>query len=90
MEVNKMTWQVEEEHSIYDAVKDWGEYRFVCLMKDNTIQIFSGYMDENYDGEINVYIDCISDDNHDNVDDILMWIEVPEKQLKELIKEQLK
>lgn len=90
MEINKMTWQVEEEHSIYDAVKDWCGSRFICLMKDNTIQIFSGYMDENYDGETNVHVDCISDDNHDDVDDILMWIEVPEKQLKELIKEQIK
>lgn len=90
MEINKMSWQVEEDNSIYNAVKDWCGSRFICLMKDNTIQIFIGFMDEAYDGEINVHVDCISDDNHDDVDDILMWIEVPEKQLKELIKEQLK
>lgn len=57
--------------------KDWNYHRFVCLMKDNTIQVFSGTNDETYDGEINTYIVCVSDDSHDNTDDILMWIEVP-------------
>ena len=76
-EVKKMTWQVEAEHSIYDAVQDWNYHRFVCLMKDNTIQVFTGINDETYNGEINTYINCVSDDSHDNTDDILMWIEVP-------------
>ena len=77
-EVKKMTWQVEAEHSIYNAVNDWDIHRFVCLMKDNTIQFFSGINDETCEGEINTHIDCISDDSHDDTDDILMWIEVPD------------
>jgi len=76
-EIKKMTWQVEAEHSIYDAVQDWDYHRFVCLMKDNTIQVFSGMNDETYNGEINTHIDCVSDYSHYNTDEILMWIEVP-------------
>lgn len=43
-------------------------------MKDGTIQRFNGSLDEDYEGHINVHIDGVND-NYDNVDDIVKWIE---------------
>ena len=68
------TWHLQEKENIYDAVKDWSLHTFVCLMKDGTIQRFSGNFDEDYEGHINVHIDGVNDD-YDNVDDIVKWIE---------------
>ena len=68
------TWHLQEKEDIYDAVKDWGLYTFVCIMKDGTIQKFIGNLDEDYEGHINVHIDGVNDD-YDNVDDIVKWIE---------------
>ena len=68
------TWHLQEKEDIYDAVKDWGLYTFACLMKDGTIQKFNGGMDEDYEGHIHVHIDGVNDD-YDNVDDIVKWIE---------------
>ena len=72
-EVN--TWHLQEKEDIYDAVKDWSFYKFVCIMKDGTIQEFIGTLDEDYEGHINVHIDGVNDD-YDNVDDIIKWIEL--------------
>jgi hypothetical protein len=43
-------------------------------MKDGTIQKFTSNMDEDYEGHISVYI-CGANDDYDNVDDIVKWIE---------------
>lgn len=67
-------WHLQEKEDIYDAVKDWGLYTFLCIMKDGTIQRFNGSLDENSEGHINVHINCVNDD-YDNVDDIVKWIE---------------
>lgn len=69
------TWHLQEKEDIYDAVKDWGLYTFACVMKDGTIQKFTGNLDEDCEGHINVHIDGVNDD-YDNVDDIVKWIEV--------------
>lgn len=69
------TWHLQEKEDIYDAVKDWGLHTFACVMKDGTIQKFSGIMDEDYEGHIGVNIDGVNDD-YDNVDDIVKWIEI--------------
>lgn len=53
---------------------DWSIHRFACLMKDDTIQVFSGIRDKNYDGEIATHID--NADDYDT-DDIVMWTEIP-------------
>lgn len=68
------TWHLQEKEDIYDAVKDWGLYTFVCIMKDGTIQRFNGNLDEDCEGHINVHINGVNDD-YDNVDDIVEWIE---------------
>lgn len=72
-EVN--TWHLQEKESIYDAVKDWSLHTFACLMKDDTIQKFTGICDEDFEGHINVHIDGVNDD-YDDVDDIVKWIEI--------------
>ena len=69
------TWHLQEKEDIYDAVKDWGLYTFACIMKDGTIQRFNGSLDEDYEGHINVHINGVNDD-YDNVDDIVEWIEI--------------
>ena len=68
------TWHLQEKENIYDAVKDWNLHTFACVMKDGTIQKFTGNMDEDYEGHINVYI-CGTNDDYDDVDDIVKWIE---------------
>lgn len=67
-------WHKESEESIYNSITDWSIHRFACLMKDNTIQVFSGIQDENYNGEISTHID--NADDYDT-DDIVMWTEIP-------------
>lgn len=67
------TWHLQEKEDIYDAVKDWSLHTFVCVMKDGTIQKFTGCMDEDCEGHINVYIYGVNDDY--NNDDIVKWIE---------------
>lgn len=68
------TWHLQEKENIYDAVKDWGLYTFACIMKDGTIQKFTGNLAEDSEGHINVHVDGANDD-YDNVDDIVKWIE---------------
>ena len=67
-------WHLQEKEDIYDAIKDWGLYKFACIMKDGTIQKFNGSLDEDSEGHIHVHIDGVNDD-YDNVDDIVKWIE---------------
>ena len=73
----EMTWQVQAENDIYDVLNDWDYHRFVCLMKDGTIAEFSGICDETCEGSINQHLDCVDDKLLYDVDDIVMWIEVP-------------
>lgn len=68
------TWHLQEKEDIYDAVKDWRLHTFACIMKDSSIQKFNGCCDEDCEGHINVHIDGVNDD-YDNVDDIVKWIE---------------
>lgn len=68
-------WHLQEKENIYDAVKDWGLYTFACIMKDGTIQKFTGNLDEDCEGHINIHIDGTNDD-YDDVDDIVKWIEL--------------
>ena len=72
--LNQMVWHDNNIDDIYDAVRDWGMYRFVCLMKDNTIQVFNGYADENSEGHNSVYVDS-TNDKYDT-DSIVCWCEV--------------
>ena len=65
-------WHLQEKDDIHDAVKDWSYHRFACLMKDNTLQLFTGIRDETVDGHIDTHIDCMNDLY--DVDDILVWI----------------
>ena len=69
------TWYLQEKEDIYNAVKDWGSYTFACVMKDGSIQKFIGNLDEDCEGHINVHIWGVNDD-YDNVDDIVKWIEI--------------
>lgn len=79
LEVKELdNWHLQSKEDIYDAVKDWGLYKFVCIMKDGTIQRFNGSLDEDCEGHVHVHIDGVNED-YDNVDDIVYWIEIPTK-----------
>lgn len=69
------TWHLQEKEDIYNAVKDWSLHTFVCIMKDGTIQRFTGNMDEDCEGHINVHVNGVNDD-YDDVDDIVKWTEL--------------
>lgn len=68
------TWHLQEKEDIYDAVKDWSLQTFACIMKDGTIQKFTGNLDEDYEGHINIHIYGANDD-YDDTDEIVKWIE---------------
>ena len=68
------TWHLQTKENIYDAIKDWNLHTFACLMKDGTIQKFTGIADEDYKGHIDIHIDGVNDD-YDDVGDIVKWIE---------------
>ena len=68
------TWHLQEKEDIYDAVKGWDLHTFMCIMKDGTIQKFTGCRDEDHEGHINVHINGVNDD-YDDIDDIIKWIE---------------
>ena len=70
-------WNKQDEKDIYDSFNDWSYHRFVCLMKDGSIQVFTGICDEHDDGMVEKHINCSTSD-HFYIDDINMWIEVPE------------
>lgn len=75
LEVKDMdTWHLQEKEDIYDAVKDWNLHTFACIMKDGTIQRFTGFRDEDFEGHINTHIDGVDDDIC-NINDIVKWIE---------------
>lgn len=68
------TWHLQEKENLYDAINDWNLHTFACIMKDGTIQKFYGSCDEDFEGQINTHIYGVNDD-YDNVDDIVKWIE---------------
>jgi len=70
-------WHKQSEEDIDDSFNDWSLHRFVCLMKDGSIQEFTGMLDECYDGSINLHLDCVNDEYDWEYDDIIFWIEVP-------------
>ena len=69
------TWHLQEKENIYNAVKGWSLQTFVCVMKDGSIQKFTGSIDDDYKGFITVHIDGVND-VYDDVDDIVKWIEL--------------
>ena len=59
-------------YDICEMVDDLDIKHFICVMKDNTVQHFIGYLDEdNYDNPI---FECVSDNETKySIDDIKYW-----------------
>lgn len=70
-------WHKQSEEDIDDSIIGWSMHSFICLMKDGTIQEFTGILDESYEGSINKHLDCVDDNYEWEYDDITYWIEVP-------------
>ena len=70
------TWNRQSEKDIYDSFNDWDYHTFLCLMDDGSVQKFTGICAECVDGTVNKHIDAI-DDEYDDVDKIVYWIETP-------------
>ena len=72
MEVFNTTFYKQSSKDIWDEVNDWLDSIFICIMKDNSIQKFIGFLDETYDGQINPHCECITNDDY-STDDIKYW-----------------
>ena len=72
---NNFAWNKESENSIYESIDDLGYHVFACIMRDGTLQKFSGMWDEDYYGM--TYIDIGDIGCKYSTDDIVMWIEIP-------------
>jgi hypothetical protein len=72
---NNFTWNKESEYSIYDAIDDWGYHKFACVMKDGTLEEFTGVWDEDCEDHNHLHIEDIT--GMYSTDDIVMWIEIP-------------
>lgn len=70
------SWNKQDKEDIYSSFNDWEYHRFVCLMKNGSIQVFTGICDEHDDGMVEKHLNCSTND-HFNIDDIYMWTEVP-------------
>lgn len=70
-------WHKQSEEDIDDSIIGWSIHSFICLMKDGTIQEFTGIQDESYEGSISKHLDCVNDNYEWEYDDITFWIEVP-------------
>ena len=77
-------WHKQSEDDILFAIDDWVYHAFACMMKDGKLVKFSGLNDEAYYGEITTHIDCISDNYDYGIDDIEMWIEIPDIKTKNI------
>lgn len=71
------SWHFQSKEDIDNVLEDWGLHTFVCLMKDGTIQKFSGIQAECYNGTINKHLDCVDDNYEWDYNDIVCWIEIP-------------
>lgn len=69
-------WHLQDIDDIYDAVTGWTFHKFACQMYDGTIHEWNGMCDETDDGQVVTHLDC-ADEDYDNVDDIIMWTEIP-------------
>lgn len=76
MKVFNTTFFEQSTKDIWDLVNDWSSVTFICVMKDNSIQKFIGFLDETSEGQINAHCDCITSDDY-STDDIKYWGYVP-------------
>lgn len=77
MKVFNTVFFEQSSKDIWDEVNDSSTtVTFICVMKDNSIQKFSGFLDENYKGQITPYCVCITSDDY-GTDDIKYWGYVP-------------
>ena len=78
MKAYSTTFYRQSEKDIWYEVNDWSDVTFICVMKDNSIQKFIGFLDETYDGQINPHCDCVTSDGY-STDDIKYWGYIPKE-----------
>jgi hypothetical protein len=81
-DIKSIHWNIENEYSIVMACDSWDSRRFICVMDDNTIQQFFGFIDETSEGEIIPEIYCLNEE-YDNIDRIVWWVEAPDVKPRE-------
>lgn len=70
-------WHNQEVDDIWDSFNDWEYHKFACISKGGNLLDFSGHMDEDSEGGVNKYIECITNVEY-TTDDIAYWIEFPD------------
>lgn len=73
MEKEIAKWHKESEETIWDAIEPWDTHFFVCIMSDESIEMFLGMCDENNDGDMGKHLYSETDASSE---DINLWIEV--------------
>lgn len=73
-----IVWHKQDVDDICDTINDWSIHKYLCRMKDGTLNIAIGSADEGCDGDVSrsIYFE-ISDEKYYS-DDIEAWVEIME------------
>ena len=74
--MNNFIWNKQEENDIFWSWNDWEVHYFACVLKNGMCIVYSGILDEGYNGEINRHLEPVEDYNY-SIEDIALWTEMP-------------
>lgn len=75
---NAIVWHKQDVDDIYNTFKDWSVHKYLCRMKDGSLNIAMGSVDENYNGDFGININFEINDEKYYIDDIEAWAELSE------------
>jgi hypothetical protein len=73
-----IVWHKQDVDDICDTINDWSIHKYLCRMKDGTLNIAIGSADEGCNGDVSRYIYFKINDEKYYTDDIEAWAELPE------------
>lgn len=74
--MNNFIWNNQKENDIYWSWNDWDLHYFACVLNNGLCIVYTGIIDESFDGESIRHLEPV-EDYHYGVDDIAMWTEMP-------------
>lgn len=78
LEIQKIVWHQQGVDDIYNAFYDWSVHRYLCRMKDGSLNIAMGSVDEDYNGDVSRNIHFKINDEKYCADDVEAWAELTE------------
>ena len=70
-------WFKQSENDV-TITADWEIRHFICIMKNGSVKQLDVYLDESFDGSINMHYEFENDESLDT-DDIVLWTEKPKQ-----------